>query len=146
MKKVLLVLSLAMFSLSACQKDDDAPEPIPIAPVVVTTAPTVRTTSVQENFNNPPNTDVNVGFGGSIGYIIAGVSCGPTQNSNVQLEVGKTYSISVLVNNVSTFVGDIVIGANDVVTKSNVTTGASVNITYQSNCNGQGVATLVIAP
>jgi len=143
MKKVFLLLSLAIFSLSACQKDEDAPEPIPIAPVVVTAAPTVRTTSLEKP-NSLSNSQVYFEISGT-GNRDAGLSCGPTQLSNIQLEVEKSYSVVVKVDGVTKFSGDLVIGSNDIVTTFNVTQSQPTSFTYQSNCNNQGVASLIIS-
>ena len=148
MKKVLLVLSVALIGLTSCQKEEDAPAPVAPTPVVVTPVATVRTTSIVEYFSNPPNSTVSVSF---VATNIntnrtADIGCGPNNNSNIDLEVGKTYSINVNVNFVQSFHGDIVIEADNSVTKSNVTVGQSVSFTYSSNCNNQGVAKLGIAP
>jgi len=149
MKKSIYLFAIlaTTLTLTSCQKEDVEPTPVPV--VLGPTGPTVRSTSILENFTNPSGNDVVTVIFSPTENTIAMSSCSATSWYNIDLEVGKTYHVIVQTSSstlVTNFEGDIVINEDNTVTKSNVTIGNSITFGYTPNCNLNYVAALGIWP
>jgi len=145
MKKVLVLalVGLFAFGFTGCNKEEDTPEPQPVATTQVVTPPpaTTATYIYQAYGNNWGNSVVVLNIYDASNNLLH--SAQTTSNNSITLNLDETYNYSISATNIGSCTGEITIGTSTFSQVQNTNTGLSVSfVKYETGIHA-GKVTII---